>query len=88
VIHNVLTLWGHLVGEQLIKLQNVFCDGLGIGLVSVGDRICSLYSISTIMSKESLLKGVVHFKKTFANNLLTPMSSKMSTSFFLQSKRN
>jgi len=27
-------------------------------------------------------------KKTFADNLLTPMSSKMSMSFFLQSKRN
>jgi len=27
-------------------------------------------------------------KKTFADYLLTPMSSKMSTSFFLQSKRN
>jgi len=35
------------------------------------------------------LKGVVHFKKkTFADNLLTSMSSKMSMSFFLQSKRN
>jgi len=35
------------------------------------------------------IKGVVHFlKKTFAGNLLTPMSSKMSMSFFLQSKRN
>jgi len=38
------------------------------------------------------LKGLVHFKKkikkTFADNLLTPMSSKMSMSFFLQSKRN
>jgi len=35
------------------------------------------------------LKGVVHFKKTtFVDNLLAPMSSKMSTSFFLQSKRN
>jgi len=40
------------------------------------------------------IKGVVHFKKnklkkiTFADNLLTPMSSKMSMSFFLQSKRN
>jgi len=33
-------------------------------------------------------KGVVHFKKTFADNLLTPMSSKISTFFFLQSKRN
>jgi len=29
-------------------------------------------------------KGVVHFKKkTFADNLLAPMSSKMSMSFFL-----
>jgi len=27
-------------------------------------------------------------KKTFADNLLTPMSSKMSISFFPQSKRN
>jgi len=27
-------------------------------------------------------------KKTFVDNLLTPMSSKMSMSFFLQSKRN
>jgi len=36
------------------------------------------------------VKGVVHFKKkkTFADNLLTPMSSKISMSFFLQSKRN
>jgi len=41
---------------------------------------------------DSLLKGVVHLKKktkkTFADNLLTPMSFKMSMSFFLQSKRN
>jgi len=37
-----------------------------------------------------MVKGVVHFKKkkTFAHNLLTPMSFKMSMSFFLQSKRN
>jgi len=28
------------------------------------------------------------FKNTFADNLLSPMSSKISTSFFLQSKRN
>jgi len=35
------------------------------------------------------IKGVVHFKKkTFADNLLTPMSSKISMSFFHQSKRN
>jgi len=33
------------------------------------------------------VKGVVHFwKTTFADNLLTPMSSKISMSFFLQSK--
>jgi len=35
----------------------------------------------------STLKGVVHFlKKTFADNLLALMSSKMSMSFFLQLK--
>jgi len=34
------------------------------------------------------LKGVVHFKKKIADNLLTPMLSKMSMSFFLQSKIN
>jgi len=33
------------------------------------------------------IKGVVHFKKTFADNLLTPMSSKMSMSFFLHLKK-
>jgi len=40
----------------------------------------------------STVKGVVHLKKkkkkTFSDNLLTPMSSKISMSFFLQSKRN
>jgi len=37
----------------------------------------------------SNIKGVVHVqKKPFAANLLTPMSSKISMSFFLQSKRN
>jgi len=35
----------------------------------------------------SALKEFI-LKKTFADNLLTPMSSKMSMSFFLQSKRN
>jgi len=41
------------------------------------------------LSKNKPLIFVVHFKKnTFADNLLTPMSSKMSTSFFLQSKMN
>jgi len=41
--------------------------------------------------KENVLKGVVHLKKkkkTFADNLLAPMSSKIFMSFFLQSKRN
>jgi len=36
-----------------------------------------------------IIKGVVHFKKkqkTFADNLLTPMSSKMSMSFFFSRK--
>jgi len=34
------------------------------------------------------VKGVVHFlKKTFADNLLTLMSSKIFMSFFLQSKK-
>jgi len=41
---------------------------------------CKIYAIF-------LVKRVVHFlKKTFVDNLLTPKSSKMSTSFFLQSK--
>jgi len=37
-----------------------------------------------------VLKGVVHLKKkkTFADNFLTPMSSEISKSFFLQLKRN
>jgi len=40
-------------------------------------------------SSEKQFKGVVHFKKkTFADNLLTPMSTKISMSFFLQLKRN
>jgi len=37
---------------------------------------------------QTSVKGVVQFKKkkkTFADNLLTTMSSKMSMSFFLQS---
>jgi len=34
------------------------------------------------------LKEEFTFEKTFADNLLTPMSSKMSMSFFLQLKRN
>jgi len=39
--------------------------------------------------EEHYVKGVVHFKKkTFADNSLTPMSSKISMSFFLQLKRN
>jgi len=46
-------------------------------------------SVSILVWGNGLVKGVVHFfKKTFADNLLTPMSSKISMSFFLHSKRN
>jgi len=41
--------------------------------------------IKILVQFHEFFKGVVHFKK---NLLLTPMSSKMSMSFFLQSKRN
>jgi len=34
------------------------------------------------------LKGLVHFKKKLLLIIYSPMSYKMSTSFFLQSKRN
>jgi len=43
----------------------------------------------TVHSKIHCFKGVVYFcSANFADNLLTPMSSKMSMSFFIQSKRN
>jgi len=35
-----------------------------------------------------LLEQLFTFKTTFADHFLTPISSKMSMSFFLQSKRN
>jgi len=45
--------------------------------------------LCTFNERVLYVKGVVHFqKKIFADNLLTPMSFKMSISFFLQSKRN
>jgi len=45
--------------------------------------------LNTIHSFNKIFKGVVNFKKKiFADNLITPTSFKMSTSFFLQSKRN
>jgi len=45
-------------------------------LINMNECISSLYY--------STLK---YSSKTFADNLLTPMSSKMSMSFFLQSKK-
>jgi len=52
-----------------------------------GEYIPDLKNWSSIFT--SLKRKIDHFlKKTFADNLLTPMSSKMSMSFFLQSKRN
>jgi len=52
-------------------------------------KFCNI--VNVFMLTFDQFKGVVHFKKkkTFADNLLTPMSSKkMSMSFFLQLKRN
>jgi len=44
--------------------------------------------IQTMQNWKAMIKQVDHFKKkTFADNLLTPMSSKISMSFFLQLKR-
>jgi len=51
----------------------------------------TVYATTTFESYivKYIIKGVVHFqKKTVADNLLTPMPSKMSVSFFRQSKRN
>jgi len=48
-------------------------------------RHIKLFEYKHILYAEGVLKGVVHFKK---KKILTPMSSKMSTSFFLQSKIN
>jgi len=46
----------------------------------------ALNSGPNFINEMKIVKGVVHFKKkTFAD---TPMSSKISMSFFLQSKRN
>jgi len=57
--------------------------------VVVGKTITSILWLIFSFSHLKTLKGVVHFKKkTFADNLLTPISPKMSMSFFLQSKRN
>jgi len=43
---------------------------------------------SMILKEKFTLKKKIKKKKTFVDNLLTPMSFKMSTSFFLQVKRN
>jgi len=47
------------------------------------DMFLNVLNLSFHFSESSLEK-----KKTFADNLFTPMSSKISISFFLQSKRN
>jgi len=55
------------------------CCYRGVIRVRLGSGVCGM----------GRFKGVVHvLKKTFADNLLTPMSSKMFMSFYLQSKRN
>jgi len=59
--------------------------------VSIFEHVLSHCSQSLVAYRLVFtVKGVVHFKKkkTFADNLPTPMSSKMSMSFYLQSKRN
>jgi len=66
--------------------DNLYVYLFWVGLTRV---LAQLPVFSLFLWFLQLMKGVVHFlKKTFADNLLTPMSSKMSTSFFLQSKRN
>jgi len=44
--------------------------------------------IMIVLNRLSFFKGLIHFSKTFPDNLLTHMSSKISMSFFLQSRRN
>jgi len=47
----------------------------------------NIQAIQFHVTQEITFKGVVHFlKKTFADNLLTPMLSKLSTSFFFSRK--
>jgi len=75
----ILSLDGHNIFNNFLKLRCITHFNKCKLCSSLID--CKTYIIT--------FKGVVHFlKKTFADNLLTPMSSKMSMSFFLQSKRN
>jgi len=66
---------------RTVNCINAFCSGQ-----------MNYYSYSKLVPLflvlECLKELFTFLKKTFADNLLTPMSSKMSTSFFLQSKRN
>jgi len=60
-----------------------------LGEVAKSSMLClqTLMSLHMVQTQEStqVLKGIIHKKKTCADNLLTPMSS---NSFFLQSKIN
>jgi len=81
---------GYLNDWSLVHIQT---DMVGCCIMSY----CFFFNVThhehhvfKIKYKQINVKGVVHFykKKTFADNLLSPMPSKMSMSFFLQSKRN
>jgi len=50
-------------------------------------RQCCLLTNFNMLFIQKYLKELFTFEKTVADNLLTLMSSKMSMSFFLQSKR-
>jgi len=70
---------------------DVSLKGISVMDIEGGREICSfpllLHLSVDIKNRTCYFKGVVHFKKkTFADYLLTPMLSKMSMSFFLQSK--
>jgi len=62
----------------------------GIAILALEIKMCAAKMdpfTSKLFHRDSF-KGVVHFSKNLADNLLTPMSSKMAMFFFLQSKRN
>jgi len=73
---------------SLLTVEMVPADQLendSFSLYEEHKGLVSQKSHDHLHSKESF---TLKTKQTFADNLLTPMSSKMSTSFFLQSKRN
>jgi len=97
VAHYVLTTLGHRT-ELELRIEHLFsplCIHSFYCTAQLEDGPNLLkYQLKTIVQRNNLSGvvrkfGVVHSKKNiFADNLLAPMSSKMSTSFFLQSKRN